>query len=158
MTHTSLNPILVVDFDGVLNHNRWFASKAALSELDRERVGFDPEAIARLNRIVERSGAGVVISSKWRATRSILQLQALLERNGFTGEVIGKTPSQLGLGDRGEEIAAWVRLARFQGPYAVLDDIDQVGAVQSHFVKVDPAVGLQDEQVEAALRLLKGEA
>jgi hypothetical protein len=42
---------------------------------------------------IEKTGAEVVISSSWRKGRKVDELSELLNQAGFTGKVIGKTPS-----------------------------------------------------------------
>lgn len=89
--------IIFLDFDGVLNHQNWY--KRRIDEVDSEDFSshypfyeFDPESISQLNRIIDETKAKVVISSTWRHGRSITELQELLDRVGFIGEVIDKTP------------------------------------------------------------------
>jgi hypothetical protein len=90
--------IIFLDFDGVLNHQNWY--KHRMEKVDHNELydhypfyEFDPESIEQLNRVVDETQAKVVISSTWRHGRSVTELQELLDRVGFTGEVIDKTPS-----------------------------------------------------------------
>ena len=89
--------VIFLDIDGVLNCEMWYRRR--FEELDRtEETGnypfyeFDPILIDRLNKIIDNTGAKVVVSSTWRLGRSVTELQELLDRVGFIGEVIDTTP------------------------------------------------------------------
>ena len=45
-----------------------------------------------LNELIKKTGAKVVITSTWRLSRSVEELQRVLDYKGFEGEVIAKTP------------------------------------------------------------------
>jgi hypothetical protein len=89
--------VIFLDFDGVLNSEMWYRSR--FEQLDREEetgnypyYEFDPILIDRLNRIIEETDAKFVVSSTWRIGRSVEDLQNLLNRVGFKGEIIDTTP------------------------------------------------------------------
>src|ERR1044071_6067142 len=74
-----------------------------------DRYGdLDPVCVRVLNEIVAGGGAEVVVSSSLRYGRTIAQLQAMLDAQGFSGRVVDKTPTGLEGAGRGEEIAAWL--------------------------------------------------
>jgi hypothetical protein len=145
--------IVFLDFDGVLNSFRFIDATSM-----RERL--DPAAVARLNAILARSGAKVVVSSTWRVRRSVEELRRVLDKVGFEGEVIDKTPvlENHGIGDpfvvRAMEIRAWLD-AQTQPieSYVVIDDgwIEDLAHV---LVKTETDTGLGDEHIDAALDLL----
>jgi hypothetical protein len=146
--------VLFLDFDGVLNSHKFL--RAASGGMDR----LDPAAVKRLNTIVARSGAKVVISSTWRIKRSLAELRATLAALGFEGEVIDKTPElpSAGYGDpflaRCEEIQAWIsgRSEPLES-FAILDDA-YLEAVVQFLVQTELETGLSDEHVAAALEIL----
>lgn len=80
--------VIFLDIDGVLNTWSFIANLPASASY---QDAIDPEAVARLNRIVEVSGAKVVISSSWRRKHTSKDMQELLDAQGFRGEVIGRT-------------------------------------------------------------------
>lgn len=89
--------VIFLDFDGVLNHQDWFVRRR--DEVKQDEIvaqypfyEIDPESIKQLNRIVNETGAKIVVSSTWRHGRTVSELQEILERVGFIGEVIDKTP------------------------------------------------------------------
>lgn len=145
--------VVFLDIDGVLNSGTWF------EQLDEERWDdldyFDPVCVERVDRICRETGASVVISSSWRKSRTLDEITSLLQRRGFTGNVIGITPT-LGVGIsgiRGKEILRWVRE---NGPckFVAIDDyrLPEVARRQIH---TNPTVGLTELQTAKAIKMLK---
>jgi HAD domain in Swiss Army Knife RNA repair proteins len=135
--------IIFLDIDGVLAPiRRW------------DRYGdLDPACIQVLNEIVARGGAHVVVSSTWRHGKTVAELQAMLDAQGFTGSVLDKTPAGAPGADRGDEIAAW--LAKHAvGGFVIIDDHVDMGALRIHLVQTHPARGLQPADVPRAVAAL----
>jgi hypothetical protein len=146
--------VVFLDFDGVLNN--FTLIRADGRPLDR----LDPGAVARLDAIVTRSGAKVVISSSWRVHRSLDDLRALLAELGFSGEVIDRTPELPSdpymdpFITRGREIQAWIDAqSEPLESYVILDDAYLEEAAQ-FLVKTETEAGLLDEHVALALEIL----
>ena len=120
-----------------------------------ERYGdLDPACVQVLNEIVARGEADVVVSSTWRYGKTIAELQAMLEEQGFIGRVVDKTPTGIPGADRGAEIAAW--LARHAvGGYVIIDDHVDMGELRSHLVQTQPAHGLQPTDAARAIEVLR---
>ena len=135
--------MIFLDIDGVLAPiRRW------------DRYGdLDPACIEVLNEIVARGGAEVVVSSTWRYGRTVAELQAMLEAEGFTGSVIDKTPTGAPGAERGEEIAAWLA-EHAVGGYVIIDDHLDMGELRTHLVQTQPAQGLQPADAARAIALL----
>lgn len=152
-----MTKIVFLDFDGVLNSYADLARQKNAS-----RTTFNPEAVARLDTIVRRSGAKVVISSSWRAIYQIERLRTLLAADGFSGEIIDCTPVALvnhtpdpNPGHtRCLEIQAWLD-AQPAAPrgFVVLDDME-LELLSAFHVRTDIEFGLRDEHVDLALALL----
>src|SRR5262249_60659751 len=89
--------VIFLDIDGVLAPiRRW------------DRYGdLDPQCIQVLNEIVARGQADVVVSSTLRYGKTVAELQAMLDAQGFVGRVLDKTPTAAPGAGRGDEIAAW---------------------------------------------------
>ena len=90
--------VIFLDFDGVINSQTWMiARKDSVEQFTiYEQYPFyeiDPEAVKLLNHIIKETGAMVVVSSTWRNGRSIEELKTILEKVGFVGTIIDKTPS-----------------------------------------------------------------
>ena len=157
---------LFVDFDGVLNSLAYVhAHRGARPSRILERVWaakLDPMAIARLNRIVEATGAGVVICSSWRHYAPLGALRRLLRARGFVGRVVGVTPAIRGA-KRGAECVAWLSTHRREAwAFAALDDdcdyepmMDRLVWTSSPSYRRD---GLEDRHVDVAIALLQKSA
>jgi hypothetical protein len=149
--------VLFLDFDGVLNSNAFHRSSPPTDDaqvlLSPKRL--DPEAIARVNRVIEATGAHIVVSSTWRVRLDTKEeLQVLLEERGFTGKVIGLTP-RIYSRPRGEEIQAWLdSRASLVERFAIVDDHDDMGALSPRLVLTDPEIGLTDADCEQIVALL----
>jgi hypothetical protein len=90
--------IIFLDFDGVLNHQDWYRRR--MDEIRDNEIfnhypfyEFDPDSVNQLNRIIELTGAKVVVSSTWRLGRTVSELQEILDKVGFIGEIVDITPS-----------------------------------------------------------------
>jgi hypothetical protein len=86
--------IIFLDIDGVLNHPGTYCEAAPWRREAGEilRVPVASECMARLNPLVDETGARIVISSSWRLFAHWQDLGPALKRYGLTGEVIGETP------------------------------------------------------------------
>lgn len=157
--------VIFLDFDGVLNSWPFKQARPPLPrpsyEMTRDELhdrAIDGAAIARLNVIVERTGAVVVVSSMWRTMLLRADLRGLLARNGFTGKTIDKTPGAGG--NRGEQIRQWldnvIKAGRTIDAFVIIDDEDDFATfgrkrlVQTSYV----GGGLLDEHIEPACKIL----
>src|SRR5262249_13422345 len=135
--------VIFLDFDGVLAPiTRW------------DRYGdLDPSCVELLNEIVAAGDADVVVSSTWRYGKTVAELQAMLDAQGFKGSVRDKTPTVDGGATRGDEIAAWLAVHDVSG-YVIIDDHPDVGALQARLVLTHPARGLQPADAVLAIETL----
>jgi hypothetical protein len=135
--------VIFLDIDGVLAPiRRW------------DRYGdLDPACIQVLNEIVALGGAVVVVSSTWRYGKTIAELQAMLDAQGFSGLVLDKTPTGAPGSDRGGEIAAWLAEHAVDG-YVIIDDHADMGDLRTRLVQTLPAHGLQPADAPRAIAQL----
>ena len=63
-----MKKILFLDFDGVLNTERHHEHcyENGIVPVDKYGYAFDPEAVANLKRIIDETGADIVVSSSWK--------------------------------------------------------------------------------------------
>lgn len=154
-------PVLFLDFDGVLNSTDWYQRRTHRGSLPYDEI--DPLAVQRLNRIVAETGCKIVVSSTWRLLYSLDQFKAMLMLVGderlplidCTPDGATKEHGPLWAAcQRGTEIQMWREANNHDGPYAVLDDDTDMDDVVDHFVQTQFATGLLDEHVEEAIALL----
>ena len=151
--------VVFLDIDGVLNSTGFLLEARKKSFFEKDVDEIDPTRVALLNKIVEQTGAVIVISSSWRNILCLADLRELLRRRGFTGKVISQTPSLNFPGRvRGDEIQAFLDERRGWRPvldFVILDDDSDMGELSFYLVKTDPAVGLTEADVARAVVLLE---
>ena len=157
-------PIVFLDIDGVLNSEQWYARAASRkgepntqpptqgSLLERS---IDPACVQRLNRLLQRTCAVVVVSSFWRKKHQVSEIVSIIEARGFCGEVIGATASDNSALSRGEEITGWLKKNVPRGvAFVVLDDEIETGLPPELVVVTSRDTGLTDEDVVRAIQIL----
>lgn len=161
-------PIVFLDIDGVLNGNR--ARQYTLEQLvnmpeeqvpDLAGMLIEPELVARLNQIIQRSGAAVVVHSSWRYFFTDRCMQAILRHVGVEGELLGTVGGRERPG-RADAIRAWLYdQGHHKVPlrFVVLDDevLTFEPVIGKQQVGCNFMIGLTDENVEHACRVLARE-
>lgn len=150
-----MEKLIFLDVDGVLNSQKYFSKIKGDMSVDQTRRFFDPEAVKNLNDITDKTGAKIVISSTWRKTRTLEELQELFKEVGITGEVIGKTPQLYFKGPnggsrsvpRGVEIKEWleqngIKPHLFRSYVIIDDDSDMLYNQRMNFFNTDWDFGL----------------
>ncbi len=158
--------IIFLDLDGVLNSAAYFKSlKDKGIHQDKILNSLEPGMVERLNKIIDRTGAKVVISSTWRKLHSMDELKAFLVEFGFryVDNVIDVTPTMNT--DRGLEIHRWLtaqkeRLSYDSDPithFCIIDDNNDMVLpyLLSRFVWTTWDDGMEDNHVEKAIETLE---
>jgi hypothetical protein len=146
--------IVFLDIDGVLNSGAWFNRTGNPYLTDNKWLNMlDPEAVERLDRILERSGANVVISSSWRHAHAVSRIVDFLRLRGLTNynRIIGRTKS---FGAREYEIAAWLGEHPNVKHFVAIDDMSLPGLEKRH-VHTTWGNGLVESHVKDALAILE---
>ncbi len=148
--------VLFLDIDGVLNSTRSAAAFGGCPwPRNRNMAGdwekFDQVAVKLMARLVQETGAHVVLSSTWRIG---MDQDRATELGDFLGYVISSaTPG--GGGERGTQIKQWLDEHPGVEKFVIVDDDSDMLAEQlPHFVKVDPRVGLTYQNYKDAKELL----
>ena len=149
-----MNRIIFLDVDGVLNNGSW-----AMEMYDkgirvyRDGILYEP-ALKRLKRLVDATGAMIVVSSSWRQIPTAYgQLRDWLFKYGMT---IADITPYIGT-CRGDDITAWFNRNPGEWSYVILDDEDDLGEHMSYLVQTEFDVGLIDTDVERAMIILSME-
>ena len=154
--------IIFLDVDGVLN-NASYIKKCYKRSINKKKtiysgknVPFDPHNLKNLAKIVNKTGAKIVLSSTWRIFKShIYVLEARLAEYGL--RIYDKTDNINMI--KGAEITEWLKQHRDIENYVVIDDeeynlsnfIDN-----KHLVIVDSKYGLTFGDRIKAIEKLKG--
>lgn len=150
---TPSNPIIFLDIDGVLNNHSFSDESQSSSIL--------PPCVVRLNRILIETGARIVLCSAWRymilgKAMTISGFDYLLRTHGvLSGRLIGHTPADEDVTDRGWQIQGWLDANGYSvnHSYVVIDDLDCKIHPQ---VQPHGDVGLTDADADKAIAILKG--
>jgi len=165
--------VLFLDIDGVLNSDEYDGGAHRGGEPGLwenptvETICWDPMAVARLRRIVARTGCAIVISSAWRGypeAHSVWKWKQIFGCYGWHDvPVIGETPRLPATGPylsdliessfRGDEVLAWLKDNGPVRAYVCLDDHDDFHPKQP-LVRTTIESGLQDDHVERAIEIL----
>lgn len=169
-----MDRVVFLDFDGVVNNPGTYGSWRGLLPSQGSYIPVESACIERLNQIVARTSAKIVISSSWRMLADYQSLGSDLVRQGVVGEVIGETPRPdrarevllsrgYDLSDalpyqyrRGMEIWTWLLenpLAASIDECVILDDDNDMWRMQTCLVQTDGSHGLRDVDVERAIEL-----
>jgi hypothetical protein len=157
--------VIFLDIDGVLNHERFYKERHERRNeegaLEHPYSEIDITSVNNLNNLCDETGAKVVISSTWRHS-GLGYCKDVLEKVGFTGEIIDITPtheSRL----RGLEILDWIksneeligdRYYNFTEYVILDDDSDMLYWQRNNFLLIDRYVGLTMGDVFRAKRIL----
>lgn len=148
--------VIFLDIDGVLNSRKFYKSDYAYAYPDDD---LDPYAVKRLNHIIEQTKAKVVISSSWRLEHDQAEIQMMMNRNGFQGEIIDMTDNLIKKGmDRGDEIQQWIEAHSDVESFVVIDDFNFPNFDKLfpwRFIQTDYKVGLSNEDVRLCVVCLK---
>lgn len=160
--------IIFLDIDGVLNCST--SKSYCHDDICGVITGIDSDKVKRLAKIVEVTGAEIVLSSDWKDGWSKYYTSPkpshakyldnhLYKKGRLT--IKDKTPStSKGSWFRGEEILAYLRSHKDVENYVILDDTFfedfSIKEISEHLVLTDYKVGLTDADVEKAIRILRG--
>ena len=143
--------VIFLDFDGVLNSRRFRAARSGM--IDEKHMTF-------LRRIVEETGARIVLSTSWRVywdaspenrSETGWEIQRFFEKYGI--EIFGKISDG---SDRAQEIRHWLNGRSDVGRYVILDDSPfGWGELAERLVRTGGLHdGLDNETAEMAIAVL----
>ena len=148
--------IIFLDFDGVLNTEQYQARLAVDRKPKKDAWGplFDPRAVGNLRKIIESTGAAIVISSSWRYIHRLGSLRMMWEVRELPGEILDILPCGASYISRGEDIECWMN-QHGQTDYVIIDDLNDFYPTQlDRYVETNPIVGISTVDVEKAITIL----
>ena len=167
-----MKKIIFLDFDGVLNteHYQSLLQYQGKSWQDEYGAFFDPNAVKQLKRIIDATGADIVIESSWKYL-GLDAMKELWEIRNLPGRVIDITPSSVSdeylsnvdldnldasmLHCKGIEIASWLAEQTEDIRYVIIDDEYVILESQlPHFILTNPYEGITEEQANMSILIL----
>ncbi len=168
-------PIIFLDFDGVLNTEKYYCELKSKGLPSDDKYGqlFDPEAVSNLRKIIDVTGARIVVSSSWRYM-GLNVLQRMWYDRDLPGRIVDITPLHL-LDDklrdtdltqvdmlslcRGNEIKWYfdevLDANSDSRRFVIFDDLKEVlPELQDHFIRIDPIIGITEKDVERAIEVI----
>ena len=165
-----MNKVIFLDIDGVLNTGWWYSQMDRNTPKDKYGYAFDPISVANLKKILDETGAEIVISSSWKSF-GLTELETMWHDRGLPGRLIGITPNTVSdelllnadldhmelFSIRGMEIKEWLdKHGKKVSHYVIIDDMDNMLPEQKpHFVQTNPEVGITDKNADEAIMMLK---
>lgn len=153
--------VIFLDVDGVLcNHESISAGYKARTAAEQDPYGPHEGCVGQLNRIIEATGALIVVSSTWRKTNTPnAAMRERLGRWGVRGTVIGTTPvlhgDEYAYRRRGCEIQQWIETARMPvTSFVILDDDSDMAHLRHRLVQTTMAHGLTSADADRAIAIL----
>lgn len=168
--------VIFLDFDGVMNcwrcayslpyrpPNLYWRLRRFFNRFIRHKLAFHERGFSGyigkvhvevLNRIIEQTGAKIVVSSTWRVLHNEKELAIILDKAGVKGEVVGVTPRSSSR-IRGLEIAEWIRNSETPvESFVILDDDSDMEELMPYLVKTRTKTGLLPQHLEQAIALLQ---
>lgn len=147
---------IFLDFDGVLNSLNYFRRVGQPSRWSSH--DFDPDACARIMRVVEATDASIIVSSAWRIAHAMVDIRGYLEERGIPkARVIGKTPYLSGE-QRGDEILSFIDTwERIDGPiegFVIIDDSSDMSCLMHRLVRTTGLDGMEDHHIDLAIEMI----
>lgn len=163
--------VIFLDIDGILN----------VSFPHRDEFGslFHPHFESNLKRLIDATGAKIVISSSWRYS-GLSEMQRMWKQRNLAGEVIDITCDCAQIVDkgicqfydmveRGHEIQEWLNTHDGIEQYVILDDDnDMLKSQQDNFVRcannsdhedcIDIGYGLTNKCTDKAIAILNSKS
>ena len=154
--------IVFLDFDGVICTEATYGAERrprGPHVLMDHKALIDPDLVANVQELCERTGAKIVLSTAWRTIPATApHIRDWLREKGLTAEIIGETPEMF-RPNRGTEIRAWIGSNETEGMrWVALDDdhscvVLGTNWVESSFYGED--AGFTKEHLEQAVRVLE---
>lgn len=159
---------IFLDVDGVLNCST--SKSYCHDDICGVITGIDSDKVKRLAKIVEATGAEIILSSDWKDgwnkyyTSSKPSHAKYLDNHLYKKgrlTIKDKTPStSKGSWYRGEEILTYLKSHPDITDYVILDDTFfedfSIKEIKEHLVLTNHKLGLTDGDVEKAIRILRG--
>lgn len=169
-----MKKVLFLDFDGVLNTEKYQAELRLADKSDWDDFGqlFDPEAVENLKMVLDAvPGVLLVINSSWKL-EGLNTMKAMWKARELPGSIHSVTPDYVPdllnidldncenivlLSGKGNEVKQWLSMNAPEGcSYVIFDDVpDFLPEQEEHLIRVNPITGITMEDAVKAISLLQ---
>jgi hypothetical protein len=137
--------VCYLDFDGTINNFHTHSNSTG--------TDFSATACTNLNKLLNSvPDLKIVVSSSWRMW-GLTKMKEILAKNGIDPDkvidITGDEP-----GERGDQIQAWLDRNSNVDGFVILDDEQDMGHLIDHLVHTNAYVGLTEENVKEAIKIL----
>ncbi|MCR5191983.1 MAG: hypothetical protein K6D59_01655 [Bacteroidales bacterium] len=151
--------VIFFDFDGVMDTIEYCQLLECMGKPINGRHGiiFNPHCVCNLKRIVDETGAVIVVSSSWKYMMSLSDILEMWRDRDLPGFVTGITPFHQMCRNRGDEIDAWLRECKTECEYVIIDDMDERDFNRhqlDRLVVTSPYDGLNDDVADRVINIL----
>ena len=150
-----MKKFILLDFDGVMIPSKPWKPVPLMSDGFYE---FSSVSIRNLNRIVNETGAEIILITSHKTSYPNSEWKKLFEERGINCEV-KRLDDELIHSKRIEEIRGWVKTNTDR--FVILDDDkslnDLESDIKSRLVLTDSGVGLNLEKTELAIKILNND-
>ena len=172
--YNTQSKVIFLDFDGVLNTEEYFASleEKGLPTEDAFGTLFCPNAVRNLQQIIDATDALIVVSSSWRFA-GLETLKQMWKERALPGTLYDITSLYVAddyicthiedkdfdyheamTSTREMEISTWLQEHSEVTDYVILDDLDSFRQHEAHFIKINPRIGITNEEIKRAITIL----
>lgn len=150
--------IIFLDFDGVMDTDHYdnYLNYMGLPEKDKFGIVFDPDCVRNLGRIIDATGADIVVTSTWKDFMTYKEILEMWEYRKLPGFVTDTAPTCSR--HRGDEIDAWLEECRTECEYIIIDDMDESQFNEHQYERlfvVNPYDGLNDDVTDKIIAMLR---
>ena len=144
---------ILLDFDGVMIPSKPWKPVPLMSDGFYE---FSSVSIRGLNRIVNDTGAEIILITSHKTSYPNSEWVKMFETRGIEGKV-SRLDDSLIHSKRINEVSNWFNL-NLDSKFVILDDDKSLNdlphIIKNHLVLCDSGVGLTEEKVELAIKIL----
>jgi len=144
---------ILLDFDGVMIPSKPWKPVPLMSDGFYE---FNSSAIDNLNRIVNETGAEIILITSHKTSYPNCEWVKMFESRNILGSV-SRLDDDLIHSKRINEVLNWCETNK-SNKFVILDDDKSLNdlphIIKSHLVLCDSGVGLTEEKVELAIKIL----
>lgn len=152
--------LIFLDIDGVLvNRDSFRLPRTAHGGYKATFCTAHPSCVEQLNRIVEATGARVVLSSVWRL-HGVRVMREVFAKWGVNAKIVGRTPDLRSTAEtiltvqRGDEINAWLSKREGVDRFVIIDDDADMNGLSDRLVQTQFEPGLTVADADRVIAML----